>query len=104
MIPMKLRLVFPPWQGVTEAAKLIQSVVMEAPTIEETGVTWPRKYSELTPADAIQVDCDVKATNIILQGLPLEIYALVINHRIAKELWERIKLLMQGTSLTKQER
>ncbi|GJR79076.1 hypothetical protein Tco_0149861 [Tanacetum coccineum] len=25
-------------------------------------------------------------------------------HRVAKDLWEKIKLLMQGTSLTKQER
>ncbi|GJW38853.1 hypothetical protein Tco_0064698 [Tanacetum coccineum] len=74
------------------------------PTIEENDVTRPRKYYELTHADAIQADCDVKATNIILQGLPPEIYALVSNHRIAKDLWERIKLLMQGTSLTKQER
>nr|GEW13462.1 uncharacterized mitochondrial protein AtMg00810-like [Tanacetum cinerariifolium] len=37
------------------------------PTIEENGVTRPRKYSELTPAEAVQADCDVKATNIILQ-------------------------------------
>ncbi|GKA85567.1 retrovirus-related pol polyprotein from transposon TNT 1-94 [Tanacetum coccineum] len=74
------------------------------PIIEENGMTRPRKYSELTHADATQVDCDVKATNIILQGLPLEVYALVSNHRIAKELWERIQLLMQVTSLTKQER
>ncbi|GJW34235.1 hypothetical protein Tco_0054267 [Tanacetum coccineum] len=36
------------------------------PTIEENGVTRPRKYSELSAADAIQADCDVKATNIIL--------------------------------------
>ncbi|GJW71494.1 hypothetical protein Tco_0128411, partial [Tanacetum coccineum] len=54
--------------------------------------------------DAIQADCDVKVTNIILQGLPPEVYALVRIHRIAKELWKRIQLLMQGTSLTKQER
>ncbi|GJX98017.1 retrovirus-related pol polyprotein from transposon TNT 1-94 [Tanacetum coccineum] len=74
------------------------------PTIKENGVTRPRKYSELTHADAIQVDCDVKATNIIVQELPPEVYALVSNHRIAKELWERIQLLMQRTSLTKQER
>ncbi|GJS46379.1 hypothetical protein Tco_0596500 [Tanacetum coccineum] len=74
------------------------------PMIKENGLTRPRKYSELTPADAIQVDCDVKATNIILQGLPPEVYALVSNHKVAKELWERIQLLMQGTSLTKQER
>ncbi|GKE69365.1 hypothetical protein Tco_1527437 [Tanacetum coccineum] len=71
------------------------------PTIEENGVTWLRKYFELTHADAIQADCDVKATNIILQGLPLEVYALVCNHQIAKELLEIIQLLMQGTSLTK---
>ncbi|GKA03756.1 hypothetical protein Tco_0676537 [Tanacetum coccineum] len=54
--------------------------------------------------NAIQADCDIKATNIILQGLPPEVYALVSNHKVAKELWARIQLLMQGTSLTKQER
>ncbi|GJV29959.1 hypothetical protein Tco_1386407 [Tanacetum coccineum] len=74
------------------------------PTIEENGVTGLKKYSELSATEAIQADCNVKATNIILQGLPPEVYALVSNHRIAKELWEIIQLLMQGTSLTKPER
>nr|GEW95826.1 hypothetical protein [Tanacetum cinerariifolium] len=74
------------------------------PTFEENGVTRPKKYSELSATEAIQADCDVKATNIILQGLPPEVYALVSNHKVAKELWEIIQLLMQGTSLTKQER
>nr|GEV13378.1 integrase, catalytic region, zinc finger, CCHC-type, peptidase aspartic, catalytic [Tanacetum cinerariifolium] len=63
-----------------------------------------KKYSELSATEVIQVDCDVKATNIILQGLSPEVYALVRNHKVAKELWERIQLLMQETSLTKQER
>nr|GEY18219.1 hypothetical protein [Tanacetum cinerariifolium] len=36
--------------------------------------------------------------------LPPEFYALVSNHKVSKELWDRIQLLMQGTSLTKQER
>nr|GEV79199.1 hypothetical protein [Tanacetum cinerariifolium] len=53
---------------------------------------------------AIQANCDVKATNIILQGLPPEVDALVSSHKVAKEWWERIQMLMQGTSLTKQER
>nr|GFA21876.1 hypothetical protein [Tanacetum cinerariifolium] len=74
------------------------------PTIEEDGVTRLNKYSELLAEEAIQVDYDVKATNIILQGLPLEVYALVSTHKVDKELWERIQMLMQGTSLTKQER
>ncbi|GJX45228.1 hypothetical protein Tco_0261904 [Tanacetum coccineum] len=74
------------------------------PSITVDGVTRLKEYTELTPAEAIQADCDIKAINIILQGLPTEIYALVSQHRIAKDLWEKIKLLMQGTSFTKQER
>ncbi|GJZ48005.1 retrovirus-related pol polyprotein from transposon TNT 1-94 [Tanacetum coccineum] len=42
------------------------------PSIEENGVTRPKKYSELFATEAIQADCDIKATNIILQGLPLK--------------------------------
>nr|GFC07285.1 hypothetical protein [Tanacetum cinerariifolium] len=74
------------------------------PSVEVEGVTRLKKYSELSAAEAIQADCDVKATNIILQGLPPEVYALVSTHKVAKELWERIHMLMQGTSLIKQER
>ncbi|GJY27258.1 hypothetical protein Tco_0401984 [Tanacetum coccineum] len=74
------------------------------PSIEENGVTRPKKYSELSATEIIQADCDIKAKNIILQRLPPEVYAFVRSHKVAKELWERIQLLMQGTSLTKQER
>ncbi|GKE32811.1 hypothetical protein Tco_1452133, partial [Tanacetum coccineum] len=44
------------------------------------------------------------ATNIVLQGLPPDVYALVNNHKVSKDKWDRVKLLMQGTSLSKQER
>nr|GEV71390.1 hypothetical protein [Tanacetum cinerariifolium] len=74
------------------------------PSIEENRVTRPKKYSELSAKEAIQADCDVKATNMNLQGLPPEVYALVSNHKVTKGLWERIQLLTQGTSLAKQER
>nr|GEW03539.1 ribonuclease H-like domain-containing protein [Tanacetum cinerariifolium] len=74
------------------------------PTVKENGVTRSKKYSELSTTEAIQADCDVKATNIILQGLPPQVYALVSTHKVKKELWERIQMLMQGTSLMKQER
>nr|GEU78436.1 hypothetical protein [Tanacetum cinerariifolium] len=84
--------------------EFVQNGPLIWPTIEENDVIRPRKYSELTHVEAIQVDCDVKATNIILQGLPPEVYTLVSNHKVAKDLWESIQLLMQETSLTKQKR
>ncbi|GKA42477.1 hypothetical protein Tco_0735137 [Tanacetum coccineum] len=84
--------------------KSVENGPLTWPTIEKNGVTRPKKYSELSATEAIQANCDIKATNIILQGLPQEVYALVSNHKVAKKLWESKQLLMQGTSLTKQER
>ncbi|GJZ54801.1 retrovirus-related pol polyprotein from transposon TNT 1-94 [Tanacetum coccineum] len=46
------------------------------PTIEVNGVTRTKTYAELSATEKIQADCDVKATNIILQGLPPDVYAL----------------------------
>nr|GEW82636.1 hypothetical protein [Tanacetum cinerariifolium] len=74
------------------------------PSMEVEGVTRLKKYSKLSAAEAIQADCDVKATNIILQGLLLEVYALVSTHKAANELSERTQMLMQRTSLPKRER
>nr|GEY41338.1 hypothetical protein [Tanacetum cinerariifolium] len=60
------------------------------PIVEENGVTSIKKYAELSPAEKIQADCDMKATNIILQGLPADIYSLMNHHKVAKDLWERV--------------
>nr|GEU97227.1 hypothetical protein [Tanacetum cinerariifolium] len=49
--------------------------------VEENGVIKTKKYVELSAAEKIQADCDMKATNIILQGLPADIYSLVNHHR-----------------------
>ncbi|GJS67313.1 hypothetical protein Tco_0681877 [Tanacetum coccineum] len=48
------------------------------PTVEENRQTRPKKYSELTEAQQLQDDCDVQATNIILHGLPPDVYALQV--------------------------
>ncbi|GJV53249.1 hypothetical protein Tco_0961048 [Tanacetum coccineum] len=52
------------------------------PTVEENEVTKTKKYVELPVAEKIQVDCDMKATNIILQGLPTEIYSLEREYKL----------------------
>nr|GEW70214.1 retrovirus-related Pol polyprotein from transposon TNT 1-94 [Tanacetum cinerariifolium] len=72
-------------------------------TVEENRQTRPKKYSELTKAQQLQDDCDVQETNIILHGLPPDVYAL-INHQVAaKDIWDRVKLLMKGTEFIYQE-
>ncbi|GKG32151.1 hypothetical protein Tco_0427101, partial [Tanacetum coccineum] len=45
-------------------------------------------------------DCDVQAINIILHGLPPDVYALVNHQEVAKDIWDRVRLLMKGTELS----
>ncbi|GJU00958.1 retrovirus-related pol polyprotein from transposon TNT 1-94 [Tanacetum coccineum] len=71
--------------------------------IQENGTVRPKTYEELFDKENLQADCDLKATNIVLQGLPPDVYALVNHHKVAKDIWDRVKFLMQGTSLSKQE-
>ncbi|GKB74609.1 hypothetical protein Tco_0936021 [Tanacetum coccineum] len=63
-----------------------------------------KKYEELSVTEKLQADCDLKATNIVLQGLPPDVYAIVNHHKVAKEIQDRVKLLMQGTELSLQEK
>ncbi|GJU19985.1 hypothetical protein Tco_1153327 [Tanacetum coccineum] len=55
-------------------------------TVEENGQTRPMKYFKLTKAQKLQDDCDVQATNIILHGLPPNMYALVNHQEAAKDI------------------
>ncbi|GJV40449.1 hypothetical protein Tco_1418889 [Tanacetum coccineum] len=75
--------------------ELVENGPLIWPTVEDNGVIKTKKYAELSAAEKIQADCDMKVTNIILQGLPADIYSLVNHHRVAKDLWERVQLLMQ---------
>ncbi|GJZ24080.1 integrase, catalytic region, zinc finger, CCHC-type containing protein [Tanacetum coccineum] len=54
--------------------------------------------------EKLQAGCDLKATNIFLQGLPPDVYAIVNHHKVSKEICDRVKLLMQGTKLSLQEK
>ncbi|GJW43715.1 hypothetical protein Tco_0072514 [Tanacetum coccineum] len=56
------------------------------PTVEENVVIRTKKYAELSVAVKIQADCDMKATNIIIQSLHADINSLVNHHRVAKDL------------------
>ncbi|GJV72375.1 hypothetical protein Tco_1492370 [Tanacetum coccineum] len=60
--------------------------------------------ADLTPEEKIRYNCDIKATNIILLGLPVDIYTLINHFQTAKEIWDRVKELMEGTELTLQEK
>ncbi|GJT64897.1 RNA-directed DNA polymerase, eukaryota [Tanacetum coccineum] len=62
-----------------------------------------RTLDDLTDKEKIHEACDMRATNIVLQGLPLDVFTLVNHHTVANEIWDRVKLLIEGTQLSLQE-
>ncbi|GKA77679.1 reverse transcriptase domain-containing protein [Tanacetum coccineum] len=63
-----------------------------------------RTYDELTNAEKLRESFDIKATNIVLQGLPQDIYNMLNYHTEAKDIWDRVKLLIEGSEISLQER
>nr|GEV08627.1 hypothetical protein [Tanacetum cinerariifolium] len=54
--------------------------------------------------DSVQNGPLVWPTVIQEDGLLPDVYAIFNHHKVAKEIWDRVKLLMQGTKLSLQER
>nr|GEY40479.1 hypothetical protein [Tanacetum cinerariifolium] len=68
----------------------VKNVPLIWPTVKENGETRKKQYEELSASKKLQADCDHKATNIVLQELPLDVYAIFNHHKVAKEIWDRI--------------
>ncbi|GJR92566.1 retrovirus-related pol polyprotein from transposon TNT 1-94 [Tanacetum coccineum] len=61
-------------------------------------------YVDLIDEEKIRESVDIKEANIYLQGLPQDIYILVNHNEDAKQIWDRVKLLIQDSELSLQER
>ncbi|GJX73374.1 hypothetical protein Tco_0311969 [Tanacetum coccineum] len=73
----------------TENGRMILDSVQNGPLVwptitEEDGTTRKKTYAELSATEKLQADCDCKATNIVLQGLPLDVYAIFNHHKVTK--------------------
>ncbi|GKC16695.1 hypothetical protein Tco_1013477 [Tanacetum coccineum] len=62
-----------------------------------------KKYGRMMLDSIDNDDCDVQASNIILHGLPPDVYAHVNHQEAAKDIWDKVKLLMKGIELSYQE-
>nr|GEU56476.1 retrovirus-related Pol polyprotein from transposon TNT 1-94 [Tanacetum cinerariifolium] len=64
----------------------------------------PRVYSDLTPEEKDRYNAEIRATNILLQGLPKDIYTLINHYTDVKDIWDNVKMLLEGSELTKEDR
>nr|GEW83825.1 hypothetical protein [Tanacetum cinerariifolium] len=81
--------------------------VVDFPANEALGIpakTTMRTFKDLSPEDKIRKECDIRAANTNLHGLPNDIYTLLNRKKTANEIWHMVKELMERTELTKQEK
>ncbi|GJV18633.1 hypothetical protein Tco_1367653 [Tanacetum coccineum] len=71
---------------------------------QQLGPKRARVNSDLSPEDKDRYNADIRATNIILQGLPKDIYTLINHYTEAKDIWDNVKMLLEGSKLTKEDR
>nr|GEX83617.1 integrase, catalytic region, zinc finger, CCHC-type, peptidase aspartic, catalytic [Tanacetum cinerariifolium] len=64
----------------------------------------PRVYYGLTSEEKDRYNTDIRATNILLQGLSKDIYSLINHYTDAKDIWGNVKMLLEGLELTKEDR
>ncbi|GKB44136.1 hypothetical protein Tco_0889078, partial [Tanacetum coccineum] len=63
-----------------------------------------RVFTDLTAEEKERYKTDIRATNILLQGILKDIYALINHYTNAKDIWDNVKMIMEGSELTKDDR
>ncbi|GKE96634.1 hypothetical protein Tco_1581489, partial [Tanacetum coccineum] len=48
-------------------------------------------------------NADIQAINILLQRLSKDIYTLINHYTDAKDIWDNVKMLLEGSKLTKED-
>ncbi|GKB43282.1 hypothetical protein Tco_0888224 [Tanacetum coccineum] len=71
---------------------------------QQLGPERARVYSDLSPEDKDRYNADIRTTNILLQGLLKDIYTLINHYTEAKDIWDNVKMLLEGSELTKEDR
>nr|GFC94992.1 hypothetical protein [Tanacetum cinerariifolium] len=62
-----------------------------------------RVVTDLTPKEKERYKSDIRAMIILLQDLPKDIYILINHYTDAKEIWDNVKILLEGSELMKDE-
>ncbi|GKA82417.1 hypothetical protein Tco_0789165, partial [Tanacetum coccineum] len=60
-----------------------------------------RVLNDLSAEEKERYKADIRATNILLQGIPKDIYSLINHYTDAKDIWEKVKMILEGSELTK---
>ncbi|GKD93125.1 hypothetical protein Tco_1372962, partial [Tanacetum coccineum] len=85
-------------RGVSVAVCLLENGVNILKSIDEGPFQMGTFQETLAEGneDKERYNTDIRATNILLQGLPNDIYTLINHYTDAKDIWDNVKMLLEG--------
>ncbi|GKD95219.1 hypothetical protein Tco_1375056, partial [Tanacetum coccineum] len=90
-------------EGPFKMGKFRETLAEGAEGALHLGPEWDRVFVDLSPKEKDRYKADIRVTNILLQGLPKDIYTLINHCTDAKDIWDNVKMLLEGYELTKDD-
>ncbi|GJS34938.1 retrovirus-related pol polyprotein from transposon TNT 1-94 [Tanacetum coccineum] len=92
-------------EGPFQMGMVIQTVAEETEGALQLGPERARVFTDLTAEEKERYKANIRATNILLQGIPKTSYFIIINHYTdAKDIWDNVKIILEGSELTKDDK
>ncbi|GKE54911.1 hypothetical protein Tco_1490067 [Tanacetum coccineum] len=91
-------------EGPIQMGTYIETITGGAKGGPQLGPERDRVFTDLTQEEKERYKVDIRATNILLQGIPKEIYVLINHYTDARDIWDNVKMLLEGSELTKDDR
>ncbi|GJR29419.1 hypothetical protein Tco_1105651 [Tanacetum coccineum] len=91
-------------EGPFQMEIFIQTPAKETEGALQLGPERARVFTDLSAEEKERYKADIRATNILLQGIPKDIYTLINHYTDAKDIWDNVKMILEGSELTKDDR
>ncbi|GJX97488.1 retrovirus-related pol polyprotein from transposon TNT 1-94 [Tanacetum coccineum] len=91
-------------EGLFQMETFIQTPAKETEGVLQLGPERARVFTDLSAEEKERYKADIRATNILLQGIPKDIYTLINHYTDAKDIWDNVKMILEGSELTKDDR
>ncbi|GJX96375.1 hypothetical protein Tco_0352173 [Tanacetum coccineum] len=91
-------------KGPFQMGTFIQTPAEETEGALQLGPERARVFTDLSAEEKERYKADIRATNILLQGIPKDIYTLINHYTDAKDIWDNVKMILEGSELTKDDR
>ncbi|GJW47788.1 retrovirus-related pol polyprotein from transposon TNT 1-94 [Tanacetum coccineum] len=86
-------------EGPFQMGMVIQTVAEETEGALQLGPERARVFKDLTAEEKERYKAGIRAMNILIQGIPKDIYTLINHYTDAKDIWDNVKMILEGETI-----